>query len=95
MVPLHRPECCERLGWRPVDQPRRLRLFCDTYGIGHERKHLLERLRLRQLTNQRQLRDWVQVGMIPPYDSDDPSIEAGKTDYVEERRREFEAALSS
>jgi len=34
-VPLHRPECAAALGWpRGVDQPRRLRLLCDAYGLG-------------------------------------------------------------
>lgn len=26
----------ERLGWRPSDRPRRLRLICDTYGLDPE-----------------------------------------------------------
>ncbi|HEX6292205.1 MAG TPA: aminoglycoside phosphotransferase family protein, partial [Herpetosiphonaceae bacterium] len=33
-VPLHSPEHCASAGWGIVDQARRLRLFCDSYGLG-------------------------------------------------------------
>src|SRR5439155_20784790 len=92
-VPLHRPECCRALGWREVDQPRRLRLFCDAYGLGEERSQLLDVIHARQVRNQEQLRLWVTQGIIPPFDDADPAIECGRTDYVDGRRRELERAL--
>jgi phosphotransferase family enzyme len=93
LVPLHRPECYRRLGWREMDQPARLRLFCDAYGLGDERSDLMETIHARQLANQRQLRLWVDQGSIPRYDEGDPSIEVGRTDYVDSRRREFDRTL--
>lgn len=94
-VPLHRPECARTLGW-PIDLDplRRLRLFCDAYGVSpddHER--LFDVIHDRQIANQRQLRLWVDQGMIPPYDETDESIEVGRTDYIDARRDEFLAAL--
>jgi hypothetical protein len=93
LVPLHRPECYRRLGWRDMDQPARLRRFCDAYELGPERSDLMETIHARQLANQRQLRLWVEHGVTPAYDEGDPSIEAGRTDYVDGRRREFDRAL--
>jgi hypothetical protein len=95
LVPLHRPEFCQRVGWPPVDQPRRLRLLCDAYGLERGRAKLLDVIHERQRRNQEQLRLWISEGIIPAFDQEDPSMEAGKTDYADGRRREFEAALAS
>lgn len=94
LVPLHRPEAANALGWLNLDQSRRLRLFCEAYGLGEERRNLLDTLLERQRANQRQLRLWVREGIIPAFDWDDPTIECGNTDFVESRRSEFEHALS-
>lgn len=93
LVPLHRPEYCERVGWGEVDQPRRLRLFVDAYGLGEARSQLLDVIHERQLRNQEQLRTWVAEELIPPYEEDDPSVETGRTDYIDGRRDELERAL--
>jgi hypothetical protein len=93
LVPLHRPECYRTLGWNEMDQPKRFRLFCDAYDLGEERSRLLDVIHARQLTNQRQLRTWVASGLIPAYDEDDPTIEVGRTDYLDSRRSELQKAL--
>lgn len=93
LVPLHRPEFCQRIGWRDVDQLRRLRHFCDAYGLEHRRDRLMDVIHERQLRNQQQLAKWVAEGVIQPFDSNDPTVEGGRTDYVDGRRAEFEKAL--
>lgn len=37
LVLLHAPEYCLSAGWGIVDSPRRLRLFCESYGLDTER----------------------------------------------------------
>jgi hypothetical protein len=93
MVPLHRPEFMRTIGWPEVDQPVRLALFVDAYGLGDERAKLLDVLRERQQCNQRQLCHWVEKGSIAAYDEHDPGVECGKTDYVESICTDLEAAL--
>jgi aminoglycoside phosphotransferase (APT) family kinase protein len=93
LFPLHRPEFMKSIGWPQVDQPRRLRLFVDAYGLREERELLLDVLRERQVRNQIQLRSWVEAGIIPPYDEDDPCVECGQFEYVENIRPHLEAAL--
>lgn len=93
LVPLHRPEFMESIGWPAVDQPRRLAVFVDAYGLGKERALLLDVLRERQLRNQQQLRLWVSTGMIPAFDEDDPAIECGRTEYGDGMRDQWERAL--
>ena len=93
IVPLHRPEFMRSVGWPEVEQPRRLALFVGTYGLEGERGELLDVLRERQRCNQVQLRHWAETGTIPPFDADDPTVECGRTDYVESIRPLLEAAL--
>ena len=81
------------VGWPEVEQPRRLALFVGTYGLEGERGELLDVLRERQRRNQVQLRHWAETGTIPPFDADDPTVECGRTDYVESIRPLLEAAL--
>jgi hypothetical protein len=93
LVPLHRPEAATALGWRKLDQPRRLRLFIDAYGLGDATPELLDVVHLRQLANQRQLQQWMTEGIIPTFDATDPAIECGRTDYVDGQRNVLEEAL--
>lgn len=93
LVPLHRPEAAAALGWMDLDQPRRLRLFCDAYGLGEQRRDLLETIEERQRVNQRQLQLWMADGIIPPFDENDPEVECGRTDYVEGLRPQLEKRL--
>jgi hypothetical protein len=95
LVPLHRPEFMDRIGWPPVDPPRRLGLLVDAYGLGdgNGRALLLDVLRERQLRNQAQLRSWVAAGVIAAYDESDRAVECGQTLYVESIRSVLEAAL--
>jgi hypothetical protein len=93
IVPLHRPEFMRSIGWSEVDEPRRLALFVDTYGLEEERSQLLDVLQERQRRNQVQLRHWAEKGTIPPFDADDPTVECGRTEYVEGIRTSLEAAL--
>jgi hypothetical protein len=93
LVPLHRPECMDALGWSEVDQPRRLGLFADAYGLQEERALLLDVLRDRQGRNRMQLRTWVGAGIIPAYDEDDPAVECGQPQYVQNIRPLLESAL--
>jgi len=93
LVPLHRPEFMRTIGWPEVDQARRLGLFADAYGLGDERRRLLDVLGDRQLRNQAQLRQWVQQGIIPAFAQDDPAVECGRTDYLETIRPLLEAGL--
>jgi aminoglycoside phosphotransferase (APT) family kinase protein len=93
LVPLHRPEFMEVIGWPPVDQPSRLTLFVDAYELGEERVELLDTVEQRQLRNQSQLRSWVEAGSIPAFDEHDPTVECGRTEYVEQVRPQLESAL--
>lgn len=93
LVPLHRPEFMRVIGWPEVDQPRRLGLFVDAYGLGEERTALLDVLHERQMRNQMQLRAWVAAGIIPAYDRHDPAVECGETQYVQSTRPRLESAL--
>jgi len=93
IVPLQRPEFMRSIGWPEVDQARRLSLFVNAYGLGKARAELFDILKERQERNQRQLRSWVDAGLISPFDSDDPSVECGRTDYVESIRPALEGAL--
>jgi hypothetical protein len=93
LVPLHRPDAMEAIGWPPVDQARRLALFADAYGLDAERSELLDVVGERQQRNQHQLRSWVAAGLIPAYDENDPAVECGGTEYVQSIRTDLEAAL--
>ena len=93
IVPLHRPEFMRSIGWPEVDQPRRLALFVDAYGLEEGRGQLLEVLRERQRRNQDQLRQWTKSGVIPSFDADDPLVECGRTEYIESIRPRLETAL--
>jgi aminoglycoside phosphotransferase (APT) family kinase protein len=93
LVPLHRPEYCELLGWGSVDQPRRLRLLCDSYGLGEQRAQLVATILERQRRTQEQLSAWVREGLVPDFDAGSPLVEAGRTDYVESVRDRLERAL--
>jgi hypothetical protein len=85
------------LGWpRKLDLVQRLRTFGDAYGLSaNAYTDLFDTLHERQLANQRQLRSWVDQGLIAPYDDTDPAIEVGNTDYIDARRDELLAALTS
>jgi hypothetical protein len=94
MVPLHRPEFMWSIGWpKTVDQPRRLAMFLDAYGLNEGRAELFDVLHQRQHRNQQQLTSWVTGGKIPPYDSSDPAMECGLTDYVDGIRPTLERAI--
>jgi Phosphotransferase enzyme family len=93
LVPLHRPEFMKAIGWPRVDQGRRLGLFIDAYGLGDDRRFLLEALRERQVRNQEQLRSWADTAMIASYDEDDPAVECGRTEYVQSISARLEAYL--
>lgn len=93
IVPLQRPEFMRSIGWPEVDQPRRLAMFVDAYGLDEGRAELLDVLHQRQLRNQQQLMLWVAEGKMPPYDSSDPAVECGLTDYVDEIRALLERAI--
>lgn len=93
IVPLHRPEFMGSIGWPDVDQPRRLALFVEAYGLGEERIELLDVLRERQRRTQDQLCMWVDAGTIPNFEADDPAVECGRTEYVDTLRPSLQAAL--
>lgn len=93
LVPLHRPEFMKAIGWPEIDQPRRLGLFIDAYELGEERANLLDVLRERQLRNRAQLQTWLGAGLIPAYNENDPTVERGRTEYVESIRMDLEAGL--
>jgi hypothetical protein len=92
LVPLHHPAYMRTVGWPDIDQPRRLRLLCDAYGLD-DRSALLDTIHLRQRRNQDQLRIYVVTGVTAAYDATDPTVECGMTDYLDGRRNEFERAL--
>jgi aminoglycoside phosphotransferase (APT) family kinase protein len=93
LVPLHRPEAAAFQGWRTLDQPRRLRMFVDAYGLDESRAELLDVVHERQLATQRQLRRWVADGTISPLNEEDSAKELGRTDYVDDHRHYLETAL--
>jgi hypothetical protein len=94
MVPLHRPEFMRSIGWpNDVDQPRRLAMFLDAYGLDEGRADLFDVLHQRQHRNQQQLTSWVAEGKIPSYDSSDPAVECGVTDYIDAIRPTLERAI--
>lgn len=66
LVPLHAPEHCIDAGWGILDQARRLRLFCDSYGLGSARDTLLGVIDERLARNLEQLDLWVAQGLIDP-----------------------------
>ena len=56
MVPLQRPEFMRSIGWPEIiDQPQRLAMFLDAYGLDEGRAELFDVLHQRQLRNQQQL----------------------------------------
>jgi hypothetical protein len=93
LVPLHRPEFMRSIGWPEVDQPRRLALFLDSYGLDEGRADLFDVLYRRQVCNQRQLAGWVAAGTMAAFDSSDPAVECGRTDYVQAIRPALERAI--
>lgn len=93
MVPLHRPEFMRSIGWPEINQPRRLAMFVDAYGLDQSRAELLDVLHQRQLCNQQQLTSWVAEGKKPSYDPSDPVVECGMTDYADEIRPALERAI--
>jgi hypothetical protein len=93
MVPLHRPEFMRSIGWPEVDQPRRLAMFLDAYGLDQGRAELFDVLHQRHMCNQQQLTSWVAEGKIPSFDPFDPTLECGLTDYVDEIRPTLERAI--
>jgi len=93
LVPLQRPEFMATIGWPEVDQGRRLRAFVDAYGLDDERSLLLDVLTERQERNREQLRSWVADGTMAAFDDDDPTVECGRTQYVQSIRTRLEAAL--
>jgi len=66
LVPLHSPEYCLSAGWGNIDYARRLRLFCDSYGLDGTRHDLLDVVSERQARNREQLRAWASQGILDP-----------------------------
>ncbi len=66
LVPLHSPEYCLSAGWGNIDYARRLRLFCDSYGLDSTRHDLLDVVSERQARNREQLRAWASQGILDP-----------------------------
>jgi hypothetical protein len=61
LVPLHTPEYLDSVGWAPIDVPRRLRLFCDAYGL-EDREGLLETISERQRATYATIDQWAAEG---------------------------------
>jgi hypothetical protein len=91
-VPLHPPDRCRAAGWTDGDQSRRLRLFCDAYGLGDERRRLLDVIFERQQRNEEQIEMWISQGIIPLADLS-ADLPTSDTEYIRSRRSQFHEAL--
>jgi aminoglycoside phosphotransferase (APT) family kinase protein len=92
LVPLHAPTYCEPAGWGHVEYARRLRLFCDSYGLGGTRHDLLDVIFERLARNHKQLRLWATQGIIDP--APDFQRLAADTAHIRRYRYELERALA-
>ncbi|GAB2793799.1 phosphotransferase [Streptomyces daliensis] len=64
LVPLHTPAYCRSVGWAEVDVPRRLRLFCDAYGLPEDdRVGLIDLVAERQTVTFRTMDTWAAQGV--------------------------------
>jgi len=61
-VPLYNNDECRALGWPVLDRGRRLRRFCDAYGLD-DRSQLLDTIDRRQRSLYDTLRLWGQAGV--------------------------------
>lgn len=92
LVPLHAPEYCQSAGWGIVEYPRRLRLFCDSYGLDDRaRFELLDVVSERQARNREQLLAWASQGILDPA-SDFRRLDADAAN-IARYRSELERAL--
>ena len=89
LVPLHSPEYCLAAGWGIVDSARRLRLFCDSYGLDATLRHdLLDVVSRRQARNREQLQVWAAQGILDPsadylrLDADAAHIARGRSEFA-------------
>ncbi len=93
LVPLHPPEYCRSAGWGNIDAARRLRLFCDSYGLDTRMRHeLLDVVSERQARNREQLQVWASQGIIDP-STDYLRLDADAA-HLARRRSELEGALA-
>jgi Phosphotransferase enzyme family len=92
-VPLHLPDRCRAAGWTDVDHGRRLRLFCDAYGLGDERQRLLDVIFERQRRNEEQIAIWLAQGILPPADRS-AALPMSDTEYIRSQRNQLHKALS-
>lgn len=92
LVPLHRPEYLQYVGWPGADpdRARRLRLFVDTYGL-ESRHELLSAVRERQVLNTAFFEKLIADGLA--VSSDHPG-EAGDIDYLFAHWDEWDRALA-
>lgn len=93
LVPLHSPEYCLSAGWGIIDYARRLRLFCDSYGLDDGPRHdLLDVMPERQARNREQLQAWASQGLLDP-STDYQRLDADAA-LIARYRSELERALA-
>lgn len=93
LVPLHAPEYCLSADWGIIDYPKRLRLFCDSYGLdGKARHELLAVVSERQARNRQQLQAWASQGILDPA-NDFQRLDADAAN-IARYRSELERALA-
>lgn len=94
LVPLHRPEYAEPLGWPALDRARRLALFASAYGMSSDdRVRFLDVVRDRQELNRAGMLVLAQQGRIEPLPPSDPRAESGDAAYLDRHYDEWLAAL--
>lgn len=95
LVPLHRPEYAELVGWPSLDQARRLALLVDAYGLDAVgRGELIPLIRERQLQTIEGMRELARAGRIEQLSPDDPRAEAGDLPYFEAHAAEWDRAIN-
>ena len=94
LVPLHRPEYAEPLGWPALDRARRLQLFADAYGVSAaDRRQMLDIAGERIRRTVEGIRDLVTCGRAVALRSGDPRAEAGDLPYLASHLDEWRKAL--
>ena len=90
-VPFHPPAWLEPFGWpAEPDRARRLRLFCDSYGLGVEPSEVVDLIVIRLLSHAANIEQQVRAGN-PAFDVHRDEDHAGgyraAVSYILENRR--------